>query len=90
MAAFGLGEYRSAARLFEKALEQSPYMDPIPLAVVYGHLGWRERARDVIDRERAKRPSTHPVTVSTVMDGWFFRRKDDARRFVAGLRIAGL
>lgn len=90
MAAFSRNEFNFAANLFEQCLKLSPSMNPMPLVSAYGHLGRRLDAEKIIARERAKRTVVNPLSLATVMDGMIFRRKEDARRFIKGLRQAGL
>jgi tetratricopeptide (TPR) repeat protein len=90
MAAFARDDFNAAANHFEQSLALSPSMNPMPLVASYGHLGRWQDARKIIDAERAKRTKINPLNLVTVMDGMIFRRKVDAKRFINGLRKAGL
>jgi len=90
MAAFSKDDFNAAANYFERCIEQSPAMNSMPLVASYGHLGRREEAQDIINRERSRRTVVNPLNLVTVMDGMIFRRKEDAKRFVTGMRLAGI
>jgi len=90
MAAFSNNDFNAAANYFEQCIEQSPAMNSMPLVAAYGHLGRREEAQDIITRERSRRTVVNPLNLVTVMDGMIFRRTVDAKRFVTGLRLAGI
>jgi tetratricopeptide (TPR) repeat protein len=90
MAAFVRQDFNAAANHFEQSIEQSPAMNAMPLVAVYGHLGRQQDAAEIIEHERAQRTVINPLNLVTVMDGMIFRRKVDAKRFVTGLKLAGL
>jgi tetratricopeptide (TPR) repeat protein len=90
MAAFSRDDFNFAANQFEQCLELSPSMNPMPLVAAYGHLGRKLDAENIIAKEQAKRTIINPLNLATVMDGMIFRRKEDAKRFINGLRKAGL
>ena len=90
MAAFVNNDFNAAANYFEQCIAESPAMNAMPLVATYGHLGRRDEAQGIIKRERAQRTAVNPLNLVTVMDGMIFRRKEDAKRFVIGLRLAGI
>jgi len=90
MAAFTNNDFNLAANYFERCLKQSPEMNSMPLVAAYGHLGRRQEAAVLINKEKARRTPANPLELATVMDGMIFRHKEDAKRFTSGLRKAGL
>ncbi len=90
MAAFTREDFNLAANYFERCIKKSPDMNMMPLVATYGHLGRRPEATALISKERAQRPKAFPLDLVTVMDGMIFRQKEDANRFINGLRMAGV
>jgi len=90
MAAFSNNDFNAAANYFEQCIELSPAMNPMPLVATYGHLDRQAEAQTILIRERARRTAINPLNLVTVMDGMIFRRKVDAKRFVTGLKLAGV
>ena len=97
LALFGLNRLDESAAALERAIQlnQDDYWSQRLLLAIYGLLGRRDEAERLADKMKAKdrrgRAAFYdPLTIRAVTYWYPFANADDAKRFVAGLRKAGI
>jgi len=92
-AQFALGQFEEAAASFEEAVKLSPddEFSSLLLAAAYGQLARKKEAAAAVERhnEINVRVGGIPVAIDNA-PGMYFVRTADRRRFLEGLRLAGV
>lgn len=97
LAQFGMNRIEDAALSLERAIKMSPedYWSQRLLLSTYGLLGHRENATRLVtsmkSKDRRGQTAVHdPLTIRAITYWYPFAKADDAKRFVEGLRRAGV